>query len=47
MKNALDRYTSFSKIFILIALSLLINGCLDKTVKLEEVSSWQVVEGFK
>ena len=47
MKNALERYTSFSKIFILIAVSLLINGCLDKTVELEEISSWQVVEGFK
>ena len=43
MKNALDKY----KIFTLIALSLLINGCLDNAVKLEEVSSWQVVEGFK
>ena len=43
MKNALDKY----KIFTLIALSLLINGCLEKAVKLEEVSSWQVVEGFK
>jgi hypothetical protein len=42
MKNALDKY----KIFTLIALSLLINGCLEK-VKHEEVSSWQVVEGFK
>jgi len=30
MKNALDKY----KIFTLIALSLLINGCLEKAVKL-------------
>ena len=43
MKNALDKY----KIFTLIALSLLINGCLEKAVKLEEVSSWQVVEGLR
>ena len=42
MKNALDKY----KIFTLIALSLLISGCLEK-VKHEEISSWQVVEGFK
>ncbi len=47
MKNALDKYKNFYKIFILIALSLFINGCLEKAVKLEEVSSWQVVEGFK
>ena len=47
MKNALDRYKKFYKIFTLIALSLLINGCLEKAVKLEEISSWQTVEGFK
>jgi len=47
MKNALDKYKNFYKIFILITLSLFINGCLEKAVKLEEVSSWQVVEGFK
>ena len=47
MKNALMRYIKFSKIFSLIALSFFINSCLDNTVKLEEISSWQVVEGFK
>ncbi len=47
MKSALKRYIKFSKILSLIALSFLINGCLDNTVKLEEISSWQVVEGFK
>ena len=47
MKNALMSYIKFLKIFSLIALSFFINGCLDNTVKLEEISSWQVVEGFK
>jgi len=47
MKNALDKYINFYKFFALFALILLINGCLEKVVKFEEVSSWQVVEGFK
>ena len=47
MKNALSRFINLYKILVLIALSLLINGCLEKSVKLEEVSSWQVVEGFE
>jgi|TARA_B100001175_G_scaffold119915_1_gene102035 hypothetical protein len=47
MKNALMSYIKFFKIFSLIALSFFINACLDNTVKLEEISSWQVVEGFK
>ena len=47
MKNALRRFINFYKILVLIALSLLINGCLEKSVKLEEVSAWQVVEGFE
>ena len=47
MKNALMSYIKFFKIFSLIALSFFINGCLDNSVKLEEISSWQVVEGFK
>ena len=46
MKNAIDKYKNFYKFFSLIVLSLLINGCLEK-VKHEEISSWQVVEGFK
>ena len=46
MKIALNKYKNFYKFFTLIALSLLINGCLEK-VKYEEISSWQLVEGFK
>ena len=36
-----------SKITTLVALSFLTFSCLDNSVKLKEISSWQVVEGFK
>ena len=47
MKNALDIIKKISKIYTLVALRFLIFSCLDNSVKLKEISSWQVVEGFK
>jgi hypothetical protein len=47
MKNDLDTIKKISKISTLVALSFLTFSCLDNSVKLKEISSWQVVEGFK
>jgi hypothetical protein len=47
MKNALYTIKKISQIFTITVLSFLTFGCLDQSVKFEEKSSWQVVEGFK
>jgi hypothetical protein len=47
MKTSLDRIKKISKFFTLVALSFLTFSCLDNSVKFKEISSWQVVEGFK
>ena len=45
--NSLGMTKKISQIFTITVLSFLTFGCLDKSVKFEEKSSWQVVEGFK
>jgi hypothetical protein len=47
MKISLDKIKKISKISTLVALSFLTFSCLDNSVKFKEISSWQVVEGFK
>ena len=47
MKNVLDTIKKISKISTLVALRFLTFSCLDNSVKLKEITSWQVVEVFK
>jgi hypothetical protein len=47
MKNAINAIKKISQVFTITVLSFLTFGCLDNSVKFEEISSWQVVEGFK